>query len=118
AREAGARCLDLDILRLAPRAVEGPLRWHTAQEQLILVLAGHPALRRVCEGVEDRVALQPGDLVSWRTGPASAHQLLGGDDEASLLVVRARHDGDVVVYPELGRVEVAALARAGALTPA
>ncbi|MEZ4237989.1 MAG: cupin domain-containing protein [Myxococcota bacterium] len=117
ARAAGATRVFLNVDRLAPAAISGPLHWHTADDELVLVLAGRPTLRQVRDGVEERVVLQPGDAVGFRAGDRVAHQLRGGDDEAVLVVVGNHRVDDVTVMPELGEIAVRALGRRARFTP-
>jgi len=117
ASAAGATRLQLHRLRVEPGAVASPLRWHTADEELLVVLGGRPVVRQVHDGTDERVALQPGDVVLWKAGPAVARQLLGGEEPADVIVVRTDRDDDVTVLPELGRVFVRALGREGTVEP-
>lgn len=122
ARAAGAKVLFVHVGRLAPGAVTAPLHAHMADEELVLVLAGHPTLRQrggrregrtpVFDAPDERTRLAPGDGVHWAPGGLVAHQLLNEtDDDALLLVIGTdRASDDVVHYPERGEVLVAALA--------
>jgi len=116
AAAAGATHVFANLDRLAPGAVSGPLHWHSADEELALVLSGTPTLRQLREGQEERAALQPGDIVAWRAGERVAHQLRNeGPEDATILVAAANHPGDITVFPEEERVYVCGLGRGGAL---
>lgn len=136
AREAGARTVFVNVDRLPPGAMTSPLHAHLGDEELVLVLAGHPTLRQlrgrregrnpVFDGSEERVALAPGHGVHWAPGDLVAHQLLNESDQDALLLVIGtdRVADDLVIYPERGEVLVAAwmpppaaLPRSPAVTP-
>lgn len=119
ARAAGATSVFASVDRFGPGAHASPLHWHTADEELALVLEGAPVLRQVTDGVESRTELQAGDAVCWKAGAQTAHQLLGPDSgDAKVLVVGTCRIDDVTVFPERGTVYARALDRAGRLDPA
>jgi uncharacterized cupin superfamily protein len=120
ARAGGATRVLLNRDRLQPGAVSGPLHWHTAEDELLVVLSGSPTLRqwRPHDGssVEERAVLQPGDVVGWPAGGEVAHQLrCEGATDAVVIVVGTDRPGDVIVLPELDRIRIRALERTGTL---
>lgn len=118
AAAAGATHIFANLDRLAPGAVSGPLHWHSADEELALVLTGRPTLRQLREGSEEQVGLGPGDIVVWKHGDRIAHQLRNeGDGDATVLVAAANRPEDITVFPEEDRVYVRAMGRGGTMRP-
>jgi len=116
-RPAGARAVFINRDRLSPGARSSPLHWHTANEELVYVLEGTPTLRQVREGVEEEVALRPGDVAHWAPGDRVAHQLVNASErDAVVLVIGTDVRGDALALPEAGTVSVAAAGLSGALT--
>lgn len=134
-RSGGATAVFVNADRLPPGGQTGPAHWHSADEELVLVLSGSPTLRqlrgqpgapeasgRPGHGVpdfdaatEERTPLQPGDLVHFGPERALAHQLLNeSESDALLLVVGTDDPQDLTAFPESCRVYVKALDRAGA----
>jgi uncharacterized cupin superfamily protein len=74
--QAGARELGASLFELGPGAHSFPLHVHFVNEELILVLEGHPTLTTA----DDRRSLAPGDVVACPAGRAGAHRL---DNETS-----------------------------------
>ncbi len=133
-RAAGARYLFVNIARLPPRAITSSLHAHLADEELVMVLSGHPTLRQVrgrregraavFDGPEERLVLGPRDAAYWAPQDLVAHQLVNEtEDDAVLLVIGTDCVADdIVLYPERGEVLIAALAPQtsivqGAFTP-
>ncbi len=112
ARTAGARTVFVNVDRLPPGAATSSLHAHLADEELVLVLSGHPTLRQcagrregrtpIFDAPDTRTPLGPGDWAHWAPGDLVAHQLLNDtDDDVLLLVIGTdRVDDDVVLYPE------------------
>lgn len=114
-RAAGARAVFVNQDRLLPGGVTSPAHWHTADEEIVFVLEGHPTLRQLVDGVELRTRLQPGDAAHFAPGRRIAHQVLNETDEdAVLLVIGTDDPQDVTVFPERDRVHVRGL---GATAP-
>lgn len=112
---AGATKVFANRDRLTEGAVSSPLHHHTADEELLLVLDGHPTLRQRRGEAEERATLEPGDFVLWRASDGVAHQILAEQGPATVLVVGTSHPGDVIVFPERDEVYVAALGKKGRL---
>ncbi|MDE3190903.1 MAG: cupin domain-containing protein [Acidobacteriota bacterium] len=79
--------------------------WHVGEEEMLLVLAGHPTLRTP----EGESRLEPWDLALLPRGEEGAHQIRNDTGEA----VRAAFfstssDPEVVVYPDEQRIGVVA----------
>jgi uncharacterized cupin superfamily protein len=129
-RAGGATAVMVNRDRLPPGGETAPLHWHTANEELVLVLQGAPTLRQLHgrfekervavfdDATEERFVLQKGDVVHFGPERPLAHQLLNEtDDDVVLLVVGNDSLEDVCVFPERGTVYVASLARAAEFTP-
>ena len=129
-RSAGAQAVGVNRDRLPPGCLTSPLHWHGRNEELVLVLSGRPTLRQwrgrraefgrpgFADPEEERVVLEPGDLVHWPPADPVAHQLRNeGDQDALLLVVGDEQPDDVCVMPERGELWASALGELGVLTP-
>lgn len=128
-RAGGATAVMVNRDRLPPGGATSPLHWHSANEELVFVLSGAATLRQLrgstdgkapdFEGAnEERVALQVGDIVHFGPKRPVAHQILNeSDDDVLLLVVGTDSRRDVCVFPERGRIHVAALGRSDEFTP-
>ncbi len=97
--QAGARELAANLYELEPGAVGSPLHVHHANEELLLVLAGTPSLRR-SDGTR---LLSPGAVIAFPRGDAGAHSLVNWSDApVRYLVVSTTSRPDVVEYPDIG----------------
>lgn len=94
----GAEKLGSIAIKLAPGQVSCPYHWHTADEELYVVLSGTPTLRTP----KGTFALRAGDVVAFPTGPAGAHRLQNDSaDEAHLLVIANDDEAsDSCLYPD------------------
>jgi uncharacterized cupin superfamily protein len=87
----------VNLTRLAPGAVSALRHAHTAQDELIFVLQGHPLLRTNAGDTP----LVPGMCAGFRAGSGDAHQLLNlTAAEVLYLEVGDRSSGDTVSYPD------------------
>src|SRR5581483_8137816 len=68
---AGASELGVTLYEVDPGRAVSPFHVHHANEELLLVLSGHPALRTPA-GIRH---LERGDLVAFPRGPAGAHRI-------------------------------------------
>ena len=129
AREAGARSMFVNRDRLPSGSRASDLHWHTANEELLLVLQGRPTLRqrrghRDADGrpvfdnaPETQTPLQPGDLIHWSPGDLVAHQVINfADSDAVLLVVGNELEEDICALPERDALFVSALDQIGPLS--
>jgi uncharacterized cupin superfamily protein len=100
-RQAGARELGASVFELPPGASTFPLHAHYANEELLVVLAGHPTLRTI-DGERE---LDEGDVVSFPTGRDGAHRVDNRTDAAvRVLVVSTMVGPDVVEHIESEKV--------------
>lgn len=74
-----------------------PYHFHLAEEEVLVVLEGRPALRTP-EGVR---RLARGEVVRFPTGEGGAHQLWNEGPETVRLLALSTHGApDVVIYPD------------------
>ncbi len=83
----------LCLQSLAPGADRGKRHWHSAEDELALILEGHPT---PIEDHEPR--LRPGESLGWPHGAGQAHGL--ENRSQSCLVLGKRHARDVVLSPD------------------
>jgi uncharacterized cupin superfamily protein len=101
----GSQRLGATLWVLPPGEAIGPYHYHLVEEELLVVLEGSPSIR-MPEGWRE---LEAGDVVSFRVGPDSAHQIANRSaGPARVLFVATRGDPDAVVYPDTARVGVIA----------
>ncbi len=80
-----------------------PYHYEHGNEEWLLVLEGRPTVRHA-EGEE---ALEPGDVVCFRDGPAGAHKISNWRDETvRVVMVSTAVEPSVTVYPDDGKLEV------------
>jgi uncharacterized cupin superfamily protein len=93
----GAQRLGVAAARLGPGQSYAPLHWHTREEELFVVWAGHPTLRT--PAATRRLA--PGDCIVFVTAPFGAHRLSNETAEPCTILMIANLDGgDVCFYPD------------------
>lgn len=86
---AGADRLGATLYELEPGAFASPLHFHHASEELLLVLAGTPTLRRA-EG--DERALSPGEVVAFPAGPEGVHQVVNRSTASARVLICSTND--------------------------
>lgn len=91
----GLTAFGVNLLRLAPGDVSSLHHRHTAQDELVYVVAGHPTV--VTDDGE--VTLSPGMCAGFRAGGPAHHLENRAAEEALLLEVGDRATGDDVVFP-------------------
>ena len=80
-----------------------PYHWHTAEEELFVVMAGTPTLRTP----RGTFVLRAGDLVAFPTTPLGSHRLWNDADEDAVVLMIANMDpDDVCYYPDSRKVLV------------
>src|SRR5437660_2836226 len=67
-RQAGAQRLGLSLWDLPPGEAAYPYHFHLAEEELLIVLEGHPSLRAP-DGWRD---VEPGEVLAFRGGGGGA----------------------------------------------
>ncbi|MEL6451917.1 MAG: cupin domain-containing protein [Pseudomonadota bacterium] len=89
------------IEELPPGSSSSFAHWHSAEDEMVLVLSGTVTL--IENGVE--TALHPGDAACWPAGQAVAHRLHNrSDGPVRYLAIGTRARADQVTYPDLDRV--------------
>jgi uncharacterized cupin superfamily protein len=100
-RQAGSRELGASVFDLPPGASTFPLHAHHANEEILVVLAGRPALRTA----DGERALADGDVVSFVTGRAGAHRIDNRTDApVRILIVSTMIGPDVVEHLDSEKV--------------
>jgi uncharacterized cupin superfamily protein len=95
--------LGMSLYELLPGQTQCPYHFHHGDEELILVLGGHPTLRTP-DGERE---LEPGDFVHFPKGAAGGHQVINRSDEpARYLVGSSNVAPEVCEYPDSGKVAV------------
>ncbi|NGY06881.1 cupin domain-containing protein [Solimonas terrae] len=87
----------VNLTRLSAGAVSALRHAHSAQDEFLYILQGHPVL------VSDagRTPLAPGMCAGFRAGSGDAHQLINETDgDVLYLEVGDRSTGDQVFYPD------------------
>jgi uncharacterized cupin superfamily protein len=100
-RQAVCQKLGASLYELPAGASSWPLHIHHANEELILVVAGHPTLRTL-DGERE---LQAGDVVACPTGRPGAHRLDNRtSDTARVLVISTMIAPELNEYPDSGKL--------------
>ncbi|GAC1300671.1 MAG: hypothetical protein NVSMB19_07590 [Vulcanimicrobiaceae bacterium] len=101
----GAERLGYRLTRIEPGTATCPLHWHTAEEELFVVLAGRATLLTPA----GRTPLRTGDYVAFPTQPHGAHKIVNDSTEPCEILMIANVDrGDVCAYPDSHKVLVEA----------
>ena len=99
--QAGSERLGASLYEIEPGQATFPYHWHTANEEVLLVLEGTVTLRDPSGARE----VEAGGVVSFPRGERGAHQLLNrGDERARFIVMSEMNWPDPCVYPDSGKV--------------
>lgn len=94
----------VNLVTLDPGAASSLRHWHAAEDEFVMVLAGHPTL------VEDAgpQTLDPGDCAAFPAGVPDGHTLVNETaEEVRLLVVGTRAPREVGTYSDVDlRIEI------------
>jgi uncharacterized cupin superfamily protein len=100
-RQAGAERLGASVFEIPPGQATFPYHHHAANEEMLFVLSGRPALRTP-EGWRD---LQEGDVVAFPAGERGAHQVANRSPETvRVLMISEMNAPEVNVYPDSGKI--------------
>ncbi len=100
-RQAGAKRLGASLFALPPGQAAFPLHYHLGNEEMLVVIAGRPSLRRL----DDERELASGEVVSFPRGESGAHQVVNrSDEEARILLISEMNAPEIVVRPESGKL--------------
>ena len=95
--DAGLTDFGANLTTLAPGAMSSLRHWHSAGDELVVLLAGEAVL--IDDGGE--TLLGPGDVATFAKGEANGHHLVNrGPGDAVLLAVGVDHADDQVTYPD------------------
>ncbi len=102
ARAAGSVLSGLRHNILPPGAVSCPPHWHTAEEELFVVLAGAGEV----ELGSDRFPIGAGSIVARPPTSGVEHALHAGPDGLTFLAYGTRVPGDLCHYPRTGKLNL------------
>jgi uncharacterized cupin superfamily protein len=103
-RQLGTERIGVSQWLLPAGQVAYPYHFHLAEEEVLVLLQGAPALRTP----EGWRRLRQGDVVRFPPGAEGAHQLVNDtDDEVKFLAISTHGTPDVVIYPDEGKVSPA-----------
>jgi uncharacterized cupin superfamily protein len=92
----GLTTFGVNQVRMAPHSTSSVRHHHSHEDEFVYVLSGRVTL--VCD--EREAVLGPGMCAGFSAGSGVAHQLQNrSEEEAVLLEIGSRIDGDEVVYP-------------------
>jgi uncharacterized cupin superfamily protein len=101
--QAGTEQLGASLYEIPPHQATFPYHWHSANEELVIVLSGRPSVRAP-EGWRD---LDVGEVVVFPTGPTGAHQIVNRSDEpARVLLVSEMNAPELSGYPDTGKLGI------------
>lgn len=100
-RQAGGERLGASLYELPPGQATFPYHAHFANEEMLVVVEGHPSLR-IGEGWRE---LSPGEVVSFRVGRDGAHQILNRSDEPTrVLLISEMNAPELSFYPDSNKI--------------
>ena len=99
----GAEKLGYRIVRIEPGSAFCPMHWHTAEEELFIVLRGVATLVTP----NGRIGIRAGDYLHFPTTPMGAHKVVNESAEACEIFMIANTDlDDICSYPDSRKVLV------------
>jgi uncharacterized cupin superfamily protein len=100
-RQAGAERLGATLYELPPGNTVCPYHWHSANEEMLIVLGGKPTLRTP-EGERELVE---GEMVAFPIGERGAHTVSNKSEAPTrILIVSEMNEPEVCVYPDSNKV--------------
>jgi uncharacterized cupin superfamily protein len=99
-RQAGSEKTGLSLWELPAGESAYPYHWHLAEEELVVVLSGHPSLRTRVGWRE----LEEGEVVAFPVGEDGAHQITNRSDATVRFLSFSNQQPDVVVYADSGKI--------------
>lgn len=103
-RQLGTERIGLSQWLLPPGQVAYPYHFHLAEEEVLVLLTGTPALRTPTGWRR----LAAGDVLRFEPGEAGAHQLVNDTDaDVTFLAISTHGTPDVVIYPDEGKISPA-----------
>lgn len=102
-RQAGSQRLGASLYEVPPGQATFPYHWHSANEELLIVLAGKPWLRTPPGWRE----LAEGEIVALPVGEDGAHQVLNrSKDLVRFLVVSEMNAPEMSLYPDTKKIGI------------
>jgi uncharacterized cupin superfamily protein len=99
--QAGSERLGASLYEVDPGNACFPYHWHSANEEMLVVLSGRPTLRTP-EGERE---LREGEVVAFRVGEEGAHQVVNrSDGTVRFLMVSEMNPVDLNGYPDTGKI--------------
>jgi uncharacterized cupin superfamily protein len=93
--------IGVSVWELPPGQTAYPYHFHLAEEEVLVVLDGRPALRTT----DGWRRLERGEVVRFPVGEAGAHQVANDTGEAIRFLAVSTHGApDVVLYPDEGKL--------------
>lgn len=100
-RQAGADQLGASLFELAPGCSSFPLHVHHANEEMLVVVSGHPTLRTL----DGERQLDEGELVALPAGAGGAHRIDNRSRQpARVLILSTMHAPEINEYPDSGKI--------------
>ena len=90
--QAGATRLGATLYELDPGGAVSPYHVHHANEEMLVVVAGHPSVRTP-DGVRE---LEPGAVLAFPAGPDGAHRVFNDSDASARVLIVS-----TMVFPEV-----------------
>jgi uncharacterized cupin superfamily protein len=101
AEQAGSERLGMSLYELPPGERNFPYHWHTANEEMLIVLRGTVGLR----GPDGWRELPEGAVVAFPRGEGGAHQMRNNTSEpVRFLMISEVRSPEVIVYPDSDKV--------------
>lgn len=101
AEKFGAKKLGFHLEVIDPKNFSCPYHWHSDEEELFLVLEGEAIVR--CNNEFRKVS--PGDVIFYRTGPETAHNMYNHTDKPfKFLAIANVSDNDACQYPDSKKI--------------
>lgn len=101
--QAETEHLGASLYEVPPGQATFPYHWHSANEEMLIVLSGRPSLR-TADGWRE---LPAGEVVAFPVGEEGAHQVANWSEETvRFLVASEMNAPDVNGYPDTGKVGV------------
>jgi uncharacterized cupin superfamily protein len=99
--QAGTERLGASLYEVPSGQATFPYHWHSANEELLIVLRGTPSLRTP-DGWRD---LADGEVVAFPVGEGGAHQIANrGEEPVRFLMISEMKAPELNVYPDTDRV--------------
>jgi uncharacterized cupin superfamily protein len=103
----GAAMIGGSIYELAPGQSICPFHYEYGNEEWLIVLEGHPALRHYEGDGEAETVLAPGDVVCFPQGREGAHKVTNKTGSpVRVLVLSTMNDPSAAVYPDSDKIGI------------